>query len=195
MLPVARSRLCSPEHLCHSLVEALEFPLALWKTAATHSPSKKKKKIKKELSIYRLLPDLEENGGWKVPCSLNPKRYLQETKKWGGYDVLRGDCHPELWLRQRTQGISTKGRAALSHCTGQSWTHALQTSQAVVPHSAGIQSTTLWQSRFSVSYRSSGLCCNSFLVEEPRGFPKSTSQHGCTADLLSLRNPSASHHF
>lgn len=194
MLPVARSRLCSPEHLCHSLVEALEFPLALWKTAATHSPSKNKKK-KKELSIYRLLPDLEENGGWKVPCSLKPKRYLQKTKKWGGYDVLRGDCHPELWLRQRTQGISTKGRAALSHCTRQSWTHALQTSQAVVPHSAGIQSTTLWQNRFSVSYRSSGLCCNSFLVEEPRGFPKSTSQHGCTADLLSLCNPSSSHHF
>lgn len=101
------------------LLRLWNFPLRSGKLRQ-RIPHPKKNKIKKELSIYRLLPDLEENGGWKVPCSLNPKRYLQETKQRGGYDVLRGDCHPELWLRQRTQGISTKGRAALSHCTGQS---------------------------------------------------------------------------
>lgn len=72
VLTIARSCLSSPKRLCHSPVEAPEFPFVLWKVVATHSPTKK--------GSYQFIGYYQS---WKSTATFNPRGYLQEGKKQG----------------------------------------------------------------------------------------------------------------
>lgn len=44
----------------------------------------------RQLSIYSLLPELEKHSDWKAHRSLNPRRWLQESKKQGDVQPCQG---------------------------------------------------------------------------------------------------------